>query len=151
LRRIVSKNHRTTAAQITAELNIHLDNPVSTKAVPLIFMLFLTSGRVYVWRTPKEAYNPEYQVSTLKHRGRSVMFWATVVQYSFGPIIILHGRNTARGYVDRLGSQVHPMIQTIFPKDDAVFQDDTQLELFSHGLKCMKVKFNISVQCSHHI
>jgi IS30 family transposase len=33
LRRIVSKNHRTTAAQATAELNIHLEDPVSTKAV----------------------------------------------------------------------------------------------------------------------
>jgi hypothetical protein len=29
LRRTVSKNHRTTAAQVTAELNIHLEDPVS--------------------------------------------------------------------------------------------------------------------------
>jgi transposase len=28
---IASKNHRTTAAQVTAELNIHLEDPVSTK------------------------------------------------------------------------------------------------------------------------
>jgi transposase len=33
LRRIVSKNHRTTAAQVTAELDIHLDDPLSTKTV----------------------------------------------------------------------------------------------------------------------
>jgi transposase len=33
LRRIVSKNHRTTAAQVTAELNMHLEDPVSTKTV----------------------------------------------------------------------------------------------------------------------
>jgi hypothetical protein len=49
--------------------------------------------------------------------------------------------------VDRLGNQVHPMIQTLFPNNDAVSQDDnppfTQLELFSHGLKSMKVNFNI--------
>jgi hypothetical protein len=32
-RRIVSKNHRTTGAQVTAELNIHLEDPVSTKTV----------------------------------------------------------------------------------------------------------------------
>jgi transposase len=31
LRRIVSKNHRTTTVQMTAELNIHLEDPVSTK------------------------------------------------------------------------------------------------------------------------
>jgi hypothetical protein len=47
-----------------------------------------------------------------------------VVQCSVGPIIILHGRITAREYVDRLGNQVHPMIQTVFPKNDAGFQGD---------------------------
>jgi hypothetical protein len=46
-----------------------------------------------------------------------------VIQYSV-PIITLHGRITAREYVDRLGNQVHPMIQTLFPNNDAVFQDD---------------------------
>jgi hypothetical protein len=48
---------------------------------------------------------------------------------------------------DRLGNQVHPMIQTLFPNNNAVFQDDndsfTQLELFRHGLKSMKVNINI--------
>jgi hypothetical protein len=38
------------------------------------------------------------------------------------------------------------MIQTLFPNNDAVFQDDnapfSQRELFSHDLKSMKVKFN---------
>jgi hypothetical protein len=35
LRRIVSKNDRTTAAQVRAELNVHLEEPVSTKKVRL--------------------------------------------------------------------------------------------------------------------
>jgi hypothetical protein len=33
LKRIASKNHRTTAAKVTVELNIHLEDPVSTKPV----------------------------------------------------------------------------------------------------------------------
>ena len=33
MKRNVSKNHRTTAAQVTAELNSHLEDPVSTKIV----------------------------------------------------------------------------------------------------------------------
>jgi hypothetical protein len=33
LRRIVLKNHSTAAAQVTAELNIYLEDPVSTKTV----------------------------------------------------------------------------------------------------------------------
>jgi hypothetical protein len=35
LRRIVSKKHRTTASQVTAELNIRLKDPVSTKNCPM--------------------------------------------------------------------------------------------------------------------
>jgi hypothetical protein len=33
LRKIVSKNQRTTGAQMTAELNIHLEEPVFTETV----------------------------------------------------------------------------------------------------------------------
>jgi hypothetical protein len=80
------------------------------------FTLFLTSGRVYIWRMPKEAYNPEYPVSAVKHGEGSVMVWAAIPWYSVGSIITLHGEITAREYVDRLGSQVHPMIQSSFPR-----------------------------------
>jgi hypothetical protein len=117
---IVLKNHGTVAAQAIAQLNIHLENTVSTKSVrcefhkssihgraaiakPLItesnahmckrwcqtikpryqttgnvgviwldelsFTLFPTAGRVYVWRTPEEVYNPECLVVTVKHEG----------------------------------------------------------------------------------
>jgi hypothetical protein len=159
---------------VTAELNIHSEDPVSTKTVQrelhksnihgraatakrlkvtlrcvndgvmtikpghqttanvhviwsdeLSFVLFPTSGRVYVWRTSKETYNPECLVPTVKHGGGSVMVSAAniMVQYSVVPIITLHCRITAREYVDRLCNQVHPITQT-FPNDDAVFQDD---------------------------
>jgi hypothetical protein len=163
---------------VTAELNIHLENPVSTQTVQcelqkynihgraaiaklLItksnaqmrkrcchdhktwisdkqttgnvrvlwsdessFTLFPTSGRVYVWRTPKEVYNPECLVPTVKHVGGSVMVWAEILWHSIGLITTLHGRITAKGYVGRLGNQVNPMIQTLFPNNDAVSQDD---------------------------
>jgi hypothetical protein len=33
LKRVVSKKHRTTALNLTAELNIHFEDPVSTKTV----------------------------------------------------------------------------------------------------------------------
>jgi len=33
LKRIVSNNHRTAAAKVTAELNIHLEDFVSTKTI----------------------------------------------------------------------------------------------------------------------
>jgi hypothetical protein len=46
------------------------------------FTLLPASGRVYVWRTPKEAYNPECLVPTVKHGGGSVMVWIAISWYS---------------------------------------------------------------------
>jgi hypothetical protein len=65
-----------------------------------------------------------------------------VVQYSVAPNNTLHGRITAREYVEKLSNQLHPMIQTLFPKKDAVFQDDNA-PIHATGLKSMKVNFSI--------
>jgi hypothetical protein len=54
------------------------------------FMLFPTSGRVYVWRTLQEAYNLEYLVPTVEHGHGSVMVWAAISRESVGSIITLH-------------------------------------------------------------
>jgi hypothetical protein len=59
--------------------------------------------------------------------------------------ITLHARITAREYVDSLGNQVHAVIQTLFPNNDAVFQDDSAHVHTAgtvHSLKSMKVNFN---------
>lgn len=173
LKRIVAKQHKTTAAKVTAELNSHLNNPISTKTVrwefhesniygraaiskPLItdanaklrkkwcrdhktwtiddwknvvwsdessFTLFPTNGRVYVWRTPKEAYDPDCLLPTVKHGGGSVMIWAAISWYSAGPIITLNGRITANEYLNILNDEVQTMTSILLP-NTAIFQDD---------------------------
>jgi hypothetical protein len=114
------------------------------------FMPFPTSGSVYVWRTPKEAYNLECLVPTVKHCvcvGEGGRFCdglgsSVVVQYSVGPIITLHGRITAREYVDRLGNpDAISKNNAIFPYDNAPI--NTAVTVQCHGLKSMKVNFNI--------
>jgi hypothetical protein len=55
------------------------------------------------------------------------MVWAAISWYSVDPIITLHGRITVGEYVDRLSNQVNPMIQILFPRNDALFQDDSAL------------------------
>jgi hypothetical protein len=71
----------------------------------LSFMLFPTIGRVYVWRTPKEAYNLECLVPTVKHGAGSVMVWAAISRCSVGPIIIVHGQIIAKKYVNIISEQ----------------------------------------------
>jgi hypothetical protein len=77
---------------------------------------------VYIWKVPKEVWNPECLVPTVKHGGGSVMIWAAISWYCAGPIITLNGRITASDCMDILGNQVHAMVQMMFPDNDAIFQ-----------------------------
>ena len=53
------------------------------------YKLFPTRGRVDTWRTPKETYNPECLVPTVKYRGGSVMIWTEISWFCAGHIITL--------------------------------------------------------------
>jgi len=53
-----------------------------------------------------------------------MMIWAAISWYYVGPIIFLIGSITASDYVDILGNQVQPVVQRLFPKNVAFFQDD---------------------------
>jgi hypothetical protein len=46
-----------------------------------------------------------------------------IIQHDIDPNINLLGRISMREYVGRLGNQVHPTIQTLFPNNDTVLQD----------------------------
>ena len=63
-------------------------------------------------------------VPTVKHGGRSAMNWEAVSWYTAGPIITPNGLITVSDYVDILGILMHPMVQMLFPNNDAIFQDD---------------------------
>jgi hypothetical protein len=59
--------------------------------------------------------------------------------------------------MDELGDQVHPMSQTLFPNNDPVFQDDNDpihtdgTVQFCHGLKSMRMNFNIFPGQHNHL
>jgi hypothetical protein len=104
------------------------------------FMLFPTSGRVYVRRTPKKTYNPECLLPTVKHGARYVTIWAAISWYSVGPIIVLIGRITSSDCVDIIGDQVHPMVKRLFSK--TTFRPYTA-EVFSLGFQSVEIHFSI--------
>ena len=62
------------------------------------FTVFPTSGRVTVWRSPKEAYHPDCCMPRVKHGGGSVMVWDARSWHSLGPILELDGRVTAKDW-----------------------------------------------------
>jgi hypothetical protein len=65
-----------------------------------------------------------------------------VVHYSVGPIINLHVRIAVWEYVDSLGNQVHPIIHTLFPNNDAVFFQDDSTYIHTAG--------TIQSRCEQH-
>ena len=81
--------------------------------------------------------------------------WAAISWYSAGPIDTLSGQITASDYVDILGTQLHPMVQTLFPNNNAVFQEDihsyTQLQVFSLGFssRCASASSLVSTIARH--
>jgi hypothetical protein len=52
------------------------------------------------------------------------MIWVAISWCSAGSVFTVNARNTASDYVDILDNQVHPMVQMLFPNNNAVFQDD---------------------------
>jgi len=101
----------------------------------------------------KEAYNPECLVPTIVHGSGSVMIWVASSWYSAVPIITLNGRITASDYIDILGNQMHPVVQMLYPNNDAVFQDDSSpihtAKVFSLGLRSMKINFSVTTLKYH--
>jgi hypothetical protein len=83
----------------------------------------------------------------LKHRGSSVMVWAATSWCSAGPITTFHGRVTARstwtGWVIRCIPWSRCYFRTTMQFSKTTMPPFTQLELFIHGLRNMKVNFNI--------
>ena len=189
LKRIVTRKHKTTLSQITAEMNNHLQDPVSTKTIqrelhsvnihgrvaipkPLVtprnavtrrrwcqehknwtqqqwehviwsdessFTLFQTTGRVYVWRTPAEAFDIDCLVPTVKHGVGSVMVLGAISWNGVDPLVVLRGRINAEKYCTILGDHLHPMVQTLFPDACPIFQDDNAP---IHTARCVDAWFD---------
>ena len=170
---LVGKDHKNTAPKITAELNNHLENPLSSKSVrklhkdgfhgrgairkPLFsqtnitmrlecswnffwsleklknvifwdetsFFLFPISGRIYVWRQPKETFDPDCLLPTVKHREGSLMIF--ISWKSDDPMVSLHDRIKRQDYFRILSDQIHLMADEVFPEENTIFQDDNAL------------------------
>ena len=52
------------------------------------FNLFGSDGKVMVWRTPGEEFDPKCTVPTVKHAGGSVMVWGCFTRRRVGKLIV---------------------------------------------------------------
>jgi hypothetical protein len=115
------------------------------------FTLFPTSRRVGIWRTPKEAYNPERLVPTVNHEGNCAMVWTAVSWYSIllAPLLPfmadLLQRSTRTDWVIRCIPWSRRYFRTATQFYSTTLSPFTQLGLFSHGLMSMKVNLTSSL------
>jgi hypothetical protein len=65
------------------------------------------------------------------------MVWTAISWYAVDPITTHHDWITAREYVDRLGNHMRPIIETLFPINDTVFQEDNASNTYS--LNCLVI------------
>ncbi|GFW56022.1 transposable element Tcb2 transposase [Trichonephila clavipes] len=52
------------------------------------------------------------------------MVWAAISSRGLRPLVVLRGMITGDHYRIILGDHLHPMLQTLFPGERPVFQDD---------------------------
>ncbi|GFX83432.1 transposable element Tcb2 transposase [Trichonephila clavipes] len=52
------------------------------------------------------------------------MVWGAISWRGLGPLVTLHGKVKAAHYVNILGDQVHPFVQTSFSGECPLYQDD---------------------------
>ena len=88
------------------------------------FNLFGSDGKVMVWRTPKEEYDPHCIVPTVKHGGDSVTVWSCFARSEMGKMCIL-ARNIDRFYYrDILEKYLLPPIKKFNLGPDFFFMHD---------------------------
>ena len=76
------------------------------------FTLFQNDGKVHVWRLPKEKYDVNCLVPTVKHGGGGIMMWGCFSWHKMGPLVRIDGRINSERYIEEiLGYHLIPFLE----------------------------------------
>ena len=64
------------------------------------YNIFVSDGRLLVWRRAGEALNPKNTIKTVKHGGGSVMVWGCMAAGGVGNLEIIDGTMDHLKYID---------------------------------------------------
>ena len=87
------------------------------------FTLFKSDGETRVWRLPKEKYDIDCVVPTVKHGGGGVMVWGCFTWKSLGPLVRAEETINSQKYIDILNTHLVPFMEEL---DGEIFEYEFQ-------------------------
>ena len=103
------------------------------------FNLFGSDGKVMVWRTPCEEFDPKCTVPTVKHGGGSVMVWSCFTCRGVGKLCVVDRIMDRFCYRDILEQKLFPSIDHFKSGQQSHFMHDNDSKrtfgLVKHWLK----------------
>ena len=88
------------------------------------FNLFGSDGKIMVWRSTMEEYDPKCTVPTVKHNDGSVMVWACFSRSSVGNLCFIEGNMDRFLYREILRKNLLQSCQKLGLENSFVFQHD---------------------------
>ena len=88
------------------------------------FNLFGSDGKIMVWRTPREEFNPKCTIPTVKHGGGSVMVWGCFTRQGVGKLCVLDRIMDRFFYRDILEQNLLPSINHFKLGQRCIFMHD---------------------------
>ena len=105
------------------------------------FNLFGSDGRVMVWRTPQEAFDPRCMVPIVKHGGGNVMCWSCISSSGVGNLVFIDRNMTGEVYLDILQINLFESIKKLNLGRNWVLQHDNHPKHRAHRVtKCLDEK-----------
>ncbi|CAM4900557.1 unnamed protein product [Rotaria socialis] len=99
------------------------------------YNLFGSDGKVMVWRTPTEEFNPRCTVPTVKHGGGNVKVWGCFAWNGVGNLIFVDGNMTGEMYKEILAENLFQSSKKLQLGKEMVFQHDNDPKHTSRVVK----------------
>lgn len=89
-----------------------------------IVELFRTKGKLWAWRFPNEAFNPDCTIKTVKGGGVKIILWGCMNKNGVGNLVEIKDTLTGPKYVKLLQENLFDSAQKLGLADDFIFQQD---------------------------
>ena len=88
------------------------------------FNLFLSDGKVIVWRSSKEKFELERTIPTVKHGDGNVKCWVCFSSSAVDSLILTDDNMTGESYRETLENNLLKSVEKLGMSDDWIFQHD---------------------------